>query len=590
MHEDSGEKRIKKTMSTGQSQALPSMLRIWSMRRLTGSMVDIVLASIFINLLGLALPIVILQVYDRIVPNAATGTLALLLSGLSIALLFETLLRLARSFISAWVGARFEHIVGGIAMERLLKASLPEFERDGSGVHLERLEGLNILKEFYSGQALIALFDLPFAVLFLGIVWYLAGPLVLVSLALILTFGIGALITGRQLRRAVSARSRADEHRFNFIIEILGGIHTVKAMAMEPQMLRRYERLQEASAENDFQVTARSAAAMGIGAIFSYLSLFATAGIGSIFVIDGDLTIGGLSACTLLTGRAIQPLQRVMGLWTRFQTVHLARERLRHVFALEVERASDLPDLPEDLEPRLTLAGVGFRYGENLPEILTGIDLEVAKGEAIGISGGNASGKTTLLHVIMGILAPTTGEVRMGGHDFKEFNPQSIYRKIAYLPQQGVLFNGTILDNITMFRPELIHSAVDVARLLGLDEIVSRMPFGYDTVVGDGAHDFLPQGIRQRLAIARALAPKPHLILFDEANMAIDSEGDRRLRDLLEQLKGRCTMVLVTRRPSLLKLADTVYEIAGGRLRRREADGVAPSRPKAPLLVPVKPR
>ncbi len=561
-----------KGMQVSPNQMPLSLGRLLSIRRLPGSIADLLMTSLFINLLGLALPVVILQVYDRIVPNSATGTLTLLLGGLGVALAGETLLRLLRSFVSSWIGARFEHVVGGKAVERLFKSNMADFERDGAGVHLERLEGLGALKDFYSGQALITVFDLPFTVLFLALIWYLAGNLVLVSVGLVAIFVVGATIIGMRLRNALHERAVADERRFNFIIEILGGIHTIKSMAMEPLMLRRYERLQETCAEHDHTVTSRSAAAMGIGALFSYLSLFATAGVGSIFVINGDLTTGGLAACTMLSGRAMQPLQRAMGLWSRFQTVHLARERLKEVFSLRPETAMDLPEIPDDIGNELEMRNVTFRYSVDGDDILTDVSVHARHGEIIGISGGNASGKTTLLYLMAGVLHPTEGQVLVDGQDLRRFNPASLHKKIAYLPQEGALFNGTIIENLTMFTPERIRQSLAVAKLLGLDDIVARMPFGYDTVVGEGAHDFLPRGIKQRLAIARALTPGPNVILFDEANMAMDAEGDNRLKTVLEGFKGRTTMILVTRRPSLLKIADKIYDLEGGRLTLREPE------------------
>lgn len=579
-------------MDSAPRDVLPTLSRLGSVRRLPGSMVDILISSFFINLVGLALPVVILQIYDRIIPNTATGTLALLLLGVATALTLETLLRLGRSFISGWVGARFEHIVGGLALERLLTTSVAEFEQDGAGEHLERLEGLNILKEFYSGQALIAVFDLPFSVVFLTLIWYLGGNLVLVVLTLIALFSLSAVLVGLRLRRAIGERTIADDRRFNFIIEVLSGIHTIKALAMEPQMLRRYERLQETCAEHGYKVTAASATAMSTGTIFSYLSLFAIAGFGSTHVIDGTLTVGGLAACTMLSGRAMQPLQRAMGLWTRFQTVRLAKQRLQRVFDLAPEYESDLPELPADIEPVLDLVDVSFRYNDKSPLILDTVSLHVAHGEAIGISGGNASGKTTLLYLLMGALKPTTGTVLIGGQPIQGFDIESIYRTVAYLPQEGVLFNGTILDNLTMFRPELAKRAIETARMLGLDAVVSRMPSGYETMVGDGAHDFLPRGITQRLAISRALATRPRIILFDEANMAIDAAGDNRLREVMEWLKGRCTLVLVTRRPSFLKLADKVYDLKDGHLALRETTTARPGPrpvPSPPPQLPLAP-
>lgn len=539
-----------------------------------GGMFDLVLTSLFINILSLAMPLTLLQVYDRIIPNSADGTLILLITGVGAALLFEGLLRMARSYVSGWMGARFEHMAGCSALERFLSSSIVDFERDGAGAHLERFNSLNTLKEFYSGQAVLALCDLPFAVIFLFAIAWLAGWLVFIPIVLIVLFFISAMMVGRSLRKSIEERTMADDRRFNFIIEVLGSVHTVKSMAMEEQMIRRYERLQEHCADGNYGVAMSSTRAVGVGALFSQLTMFTVVGFGCTLVIDGALTVGGLAACTMLAGRAMQPLQKAVGLWTRFQSIRIARERLSKIFSIRPEAAANLPKLPA-VRGGMDLRGVSFSFGKNrdgeaLPNVVTDVNMSIQPGETIGIKGGNASGKTTLLSLMMGTVHPTQGQVLIDGQNISGFDPISVRSQVAYLPQQGVLFNGTLLENLTMFREELSSIALDMARVLGLDAVVAHMPLGYDTKVGDGVSDALPRGIKQRIAIARALVDKPRILLFDEANTAMDAAGDNMLRHLLERLKGQVTLVLVTQRPSMLGLADRIYDIADGRVTERQ--------------------
>jgi ATP-binding cassette subfamily C protein LapB len=538
-------------------------------------MMDILLATFFINILSLAMPLSLLQIYDRILPNNSLNTLALLVSGIAVALLLEGALRIGRSYLSGWVGARFEHMAGCAAIERILSVSVNEFEKDGSGVHLERMSSLGTLKEFYAGQAIMTLFDLPFSIIFLALISYLAGSLVFVPILLITIFALAAWHIGIQLRKAISERMIADERRFNFIIEVLTGIHTLKSMAMETQMLRRYERLQEACAKTDYDVTRNSSSAMSLGALFSQLTMFAVVGAGSTFVIDGQLTIGGLAACTMLSGRAMQPLQRAVGIWSRFQSIQLAREKLREIFELQPETQGALPVLDASYKGGIELNNVGLRFGEEGEPVFSGVDLSIKPGEIIGISGGNASGKSSLLYLMMGAMRASEGQVLIDGQDINELDPNSVRRRIAYLPQHGVLFNGTILENLTMFKSELEEKALRIARLLGLDDVVARMPLGYDTSVGNGAYDTLPRGIKQRIAIARALMSDPVVLLFDEANAAMDSAGDKVLTEFLEQARGKRTLVLVSHRPSVLRMADAVYDLKNGHLVKRAPEGDA---------------
>ncbi len=566
--------------------AKPQRADLGSFAYTPGGIFDLILASVFINILALAMPLTLLQVYDRIIPNSAEGTLIMLIIGVGSALLLEAGLRQGRSYVSGWMGARFEHLAGVAAVERLLNVSIIDYERQGSGVHLERFNSLGPLKEFYAGQAILALCDLPFAVLFLGAMYYLAGHLVVIPIVLIIVFALMALYVGTKLKGALESRMMADDRRYSFIIEVLGGVHTVKGLAMEEQMIRRYERLQETCATADYNVALHSASASSTGALFSQLVLFSVVGYGATFVIDGVLTVGGLAACTMLAGRSMQPLQKAVGIWTRFQSIQLSLDRVRQLFELEEEKPPGLPDLPP-VRGELRLEGLTFSYGKNkdgeeMHAMFDDVDLTIASGETVGITGSGSSGKTTLLYLMMGVLPTTAGRVTIDGMDLMDYDPSSIRRQIAYLPQEGVLFNGTILENVTMFRDEKIDDALDVSRLLGLDSVVAHMPHGYDTTVGDGAGDKLPKGIKQRIAIARALVDKPRVLLFDEANAAMDSAGDSTLRNLLERLKGRVTLVLVTPRPSMLNLADRIFDIGDAKLIERVPQDGQQGNPFAP--------
>lgn len=562
-------------------------MSLGSFTTLRSSLRDLAAVSLFVNGLSLALPLLILQIYDRILPSAGLDTLALLVVGVVAALGIDALLRIGRSHITNWIGARFEHVAGCRAFERILSNNLQTYARDGSGVHLERMSALGTVKEFYAGQALLTLLDLPFAALFLGLIWYLGGVLVVVPAAMLLMFTLSALIVGSRLHHALDERMTWDDRRFNFIIEVLNGIHSVKAMAMEAQMMRRYERLLESCAKGDHQAALGGAAAVNTGAFFSEVTMVAVVGFGSMLAINGQLTIGGLAACTLLAGRSLQPLQRAMNIWTRFQTIRLARDRVKEIFKAEPEfDPVESDDESFEIQGALEFDSVSFRYDGADADTVSGANLRVRAGQCIGISGGNGSGKSTLLSLMLGALRPSDGTVRVDGRELKTYEPTRLKKHIAYLPQHGEVFKGSIMDNITLFDPALTDRAIEVAIELGLDRVVDTMPMGWDTEIGDAASESLPQGIKQRIAITRSLANDPHIVLFDEANMAIDSGGDDLLRQALEKRKGTCTMVLVSYRPSLLKLADQIYDFTDGKLVAQTND-VRPAPTTGPAPKPA---
>ncbi|MBF0632844.1 MAG: ATP-binding cassette domain-containing protein [Magnetococcales bacterium] len=545
------------------NEGWPARLTPFSM--VSTVMGDLFLVSFMINLLGLALPLTLLQIYDRILQFQAISTLSLLILGVSIALLLEGILRMGRSYIGAWLGARFEHLAACSAMERFLTTNLADFERDGSGVHLERLNALNILKDFYAGQAVGVILDLPFVAVYLGLIYHLAQGLVLVPVIVFLLFVIFVWLIGEQLHKQVGARIESDDRRINFIIEILSGIHAIKSMAMEAMMLRRYERLSEACAKGAEEVGIQGADSQNIGSFFSQISMVGVVSFGAIMVVSQELTIGGLAACTMLSGRALQPLQRAVGIWTRFQTIRLAKDRVAKIFDLPADHSADKPTIPE-IEGRLTLEGVSFGFAADKPPLLHDLNLDVAPGEIIGISGDNGSGKTILLWLMMGALNPTAGRVLIDGYDLATHNTRNLMDKVSYLPQIGMLFRGTILENIHMFRNQYFDEAIRTAKLLELEEFVSKLPKGFETMIDDGADESIPRGIKQRITLARSLVTHPKVVLFDEANTGIDGRGDENLKNVILGMKNQATIILISARPSLLNLASRSFLLKDGTL------------------------
>ncbi len=542
---------------------------------------SILTATVVINLLALGLPVVLLQVYDRIIPNNSLDTLLLLICALAVSFMLDASLRSARAALAGWAGARYEFKVGSAAIARLLHANQREADATAVGVNLDRLAAIDQLRDFYANQGAVVLIDLPFALLFLLLVWLIGGPLVIVPLIAVAVFGVAAFGIGQLLLTALAERGVIDDRRMSFLIEILSGIHTLKAMAMETLMVRRYERLMNSAAQEVYRTALLSGLAQAMGTAFTQISAFAVAAAGSLLVMSEDMSVGSLAASTMLAGRALQPLLRAMGIWTNFQAIRVARDRLTALFNTPLEPGFDGRPLTVTAGA-LALDDVHFAFDERRP-VLAGITLTIDAGECVGVTGGNGSGKSTLLQTLSGMLAPDRGVISIDGQTLEGADRRSYIRTIGYLPQHCVLFHGTILDNLTMFRGRAyFDEALRLAAELGLDEHIARMPMGYDTVIDSSSHDQLPGGVRQRIAVIRALVDQPKIILFDEANTALDHESDARLRDLLRRLKGHVTILLVSYRPSLLELADRRFELVDGRLRpwvhpsqRAKADAVA---------------
>ncbi len=527
---------------------------------------EVLLASAALNILSLGVPIAILQVYDRVVPYQATATLSVFVLALGIVVIMDMLLSLARAYVSGWSAARMHHKLACGMLNRLLSADLRAFSASPPGVYLNRLRGVDAIKGFYGGQGILLLVDLPFAFVFLGLIYVIAGPLILAPIAIILLLAFVASTAGRRLSDSLKYRVEADNRRYNFMIEVLQAVHTVKALGMEALMVRRYERLQSTSAAANYHVSETSAATRNVGLTFSQLTTIAVGTFGSTLVMDGALSIGGLAACTLLAGRVAQPMLRALSIWTQFQSVQFGREQIRAIESLPQEPKGEvLPDA--DVAPSVELSDVRFSYRDDLPVLFDGLSLRVEPGETIGVSGGNGSGKSTLLGLMMGALSPTEGRLRIADHDISALDPTAFRRQVCYLPQKSVMFEGTILDNLTLFRGNRYAAkAMEYADRLALHEVIGQMPQGYSTIIENGRSSRIPSGVRQRIALVRALtlADDIKLLLFDEAYSNLDRESDDALLALLNELRASATTVIVSHRPSYLGLADRTFVLQKG--------------------------
>jgi ATP-binding cassette subfamily C protein LapB len=535
-------------------------------------------ASVFLNLLALALPMALLQIYDRIIPNSSTGTLLLLLAGVGTAVVLEATLRVARAEIVGWIGVQFEHKASLSAFRRIFRTPADELERVGAGELIERLGGLPTVREVYSENWTLLVCDLPFVFLFLGCIAYLGGWLVLAPAAVLLAFAAFAMLGGSAMEKVIGDFNTVRDRRQNFSIEVIQGVHSVKAMAMEAQMIQRYARLQESVARNSHQVVQVNTSNLGVAGVFSQLLTLSVVVFGGMMVVDNALTVGGLSACTLLAGRALQPVQKAIGMWTRWQSARLMRRRFDTIFDLPAEPGSDDP-VVAPVVGEVELQAVGFQPLADAPALFSGLDLVVRRGERVAIGGDNGSGKSTLLRLIHGSLAPTEGQVLLDGIPVADRDRAQLLAAggVAFVPQRGELLRGTILENLTMFRPDRRREAMRLASQLGLDEVVYRLAQGYHTRVGDGSSDILPRGVVQRIAVVRALAAKPRVLLFDEANAAMDGPGDEKLRQYFEGMSRDVTLIMVTLRPSLQRLADKVLRIEDGHLVDARVPVAAPA-------------
>ncbi|MBB5022492.1 ABC transporter transmembrane domain-containing protein [Desulfurispira natronophila] len=539
-----------------------------SLPRSGSAISDLAVSSVFINILSLALPLILLQAFDRIVPNQATATLWWLVLGGVTAAAIETLLRISRSTTSGWSSARLEYMGSCLVVERLLSCRLVDFERHGVGVYLDRIGALSTLRSFLGGQVFQVAMDLPFTLLFIGVIWFLAGDFILWPLGILLLYIIVATALKVIFQKERSSQASITDRRYNFIIELLGNIHIVKAMGLEEVFMRRYERLQKSNAEANSQVAFWGAIPMHTGLLFSHLMLFTVLIAGGFKVIGGELTLGTLVAVSLLSTRSLQPVQGFMSFWIRMADVNLAREQLAKVAEMPLDLQESLPPFPRINQGNIELQNISFRYSPQAPLLFEDISCYIPHGEMVVIHPGiSGSGSTTLMNILSGIMATTGGAVVVEGYSLADWDTRFLVGSIAYIPKEGRLFQGTILDNLTMFQPKLRDAALDAAALVELDDIVAHLPQGYETPVTSQSNNLLPSDLLQRIAVARALGVRPRILLIDQAEVLMGQQTFELLLRLLRHLKGRCTIVLISDNPRITEIADRVFCIRDRQLQ-----------------------
>ena len=553
--------------STEKISIVGSLLKVLASRDLRLLIPIISLSSLMTNLLALALPLGMLQIFDRVLKNQSIDTLIILALGIVLMMLLEEVLKGVNATVTNWLGARFKHRASMQVLNKFFLIPARLFSKEEPGAYAEKMQTASKVADVYSGSALLVLLDLPFVLIFLGAIWLIAGNLVIVPIILILLFMLAMLFFGRWMYKQVVIRDLNDERRISFLTEVLAGILSIKTMSLESIMQRRYERLKESSAEQGEHLFFGNNFANNLGSIMSQVMIILVIFFGAMLVLDGDMSSGALAACMMLSVRSLQPLQKGLSIWMRYQAFIAGDKRLTDLLSMPGDAESDLLLLTEVRSGlRLEQVSLSYETTKEKVHLFKNLSLDIPKGHCIAIRGDSGSGKTTLLSLINGIEIFDEGAILVDGKPISHFESESLRQMVALLPQEGEVFIGSILENLTLFEPNRETRALEIAKQIGLDVLIARMKQGYQTPLGENASEILPMGVRQLIAIVRVLAFNPAVILFDEANSALDFEGDKKLRQYLESRKGELTIVMITNRPSMVKLADTIYRIKDGKL------------------------
>jgi ATP-binding cassette subfamily C protein LapB len=535
------------------------------MKENRGAWVQIVIAALAINLLGLALPIFVMNVYDRVIPNLAFVTLGTLALGVGIAIALDFALRSVRAGVLERIGRRLDVGISS-ALFRHALALRPADMPGGALGTATFLRDFETVREFFGSQSLVALIDLVFIFIFIGVLWIIVGPLAFVPLAAIPVMLALAVVAQIPMGAAVARAQAAANRRQKVLIEALAGLETVKSLNAEPVMQREWDAATAASA----RVSGRSRfwsnfAANGTAVIQQGVSI-AIITWGVFLISDGRISIGALIAANILSGRALAPLGAIAQTIFRAHQARRSMQTLTALMAVAPERQAAIESRMTIRAGRVETQGLGFTYpGSTVPAIAE-LDLAVAPGEIVALVGRVGSGKSTLGKLLSGLLAPQQGTVLIDGQNLSQYDPAELRRGVGYLPQEPELFTGTLGENLTIGAPRA--DADDIARALqlsGMDGFVATLPDGLGTFIGERGGN-LSGGQRQGLALARLILRRPRVLFLDEPTNAMDRDMETQVTERLSALREDGTaLILCTHRPGLAALAGRMVVLDKGR-------------------------
>jgi ATP-binding cassette subfamily C protein LapB len=527
---------------------------------------DVLIAAALINVFALATPLFSMNVYDRVVPNAALETLWALAIGVCLIMGADWLLRKLRSRFVEEASARIDVQISSRLMERVLGMRL-EHRPESVGSFAQNLRGFEQVRDFIASGTVSVLIDLPFALLFFAVIFiispWMAVPVV-AGFALILA--AGWRVQGK-LHALAETTHRASAARNATLIEALSGIETIKAQGAEGLVQARWERVNVFLAATNVEMRGLSSGA-------SYLTLTLTQLVSVVGIVLGVyligermLTVGALVAVGMLASRALAPAGQLVALMMQYQGARTALEGLEALMQQPTERPDDtLYVQRHKLNGDIEFRGVSFCYPNRTDSALSGVNLRISAGERVALIGRVGSGKSTIQRLMMGLYQPTEGAVLVDGIDLRQLDPADLRRHVASVSQDVTLFYGTLRDNITFGLPFASDGAiVAAAEVAGLSEFINRHPQGFDLQVGErGEH--LSGGQRQAVGLARAMLHNSPVLLLDEPSSAMDFSTEAAITRRLQQLTRGKTVVLVTHRTSLLGLVDRVIVIDGGKV------------------------
>ncbi|WP_330924571.1 type I secretion system permease/ATPase [Candidatus Sororendozoicomonas aggregata] len=541
---------------------------------------DVLFASLLINIFVLASPLFTMNVYDRVVPNQAFDTLWVLAIGAFLVFTFDFALKMIRGYFIDLAGKKSDILLSARIMERVMGLSMSA-RPPSVGSFAKNLQDFESIRDFITSSTVTALIDLPFTVIILTVIFILGGPIAFIPLAGMLFIGLYSYFIQTPLKGSVEKTLRSNSQKNATLIESLSGMEAIKIAQAEGEIQHKWEKAVGHIATWGVKTKLISTSATNFSAYVQQVTTIGIVITGVYLITAGDLSMGGLIAVSMLSGRCLAPMAQIAGLSTRYNQARSSLDGLNRIMAMPTERAVDRDYVHRpDLKGNLQFEDVNFKYPDQEIHALRDISLNIKAGEKVGIIGRIGSGKTTLEKMILGLYEPETGAIRIDGVDLRQINPTDLRRCIGCVSQDIMLFYGSIKENITLGASHIDDAVLlEAAKIAGVTEFANKHPQGLDMNVGERGQN-LSGGQRQSIALARALLMNPPILLLDEPSSAMDNTTELRIKQQLAARGKDKTLILVTHKASMLELVERLIVIDNGHI---VADG-----PKAQVHAALK--
>ena len=527
---------------------------------------DVLFASFFINLLALAVPIFTMNVYDRVVPNAAFETLWVLTVGVLIALVADLGLRVARGYFLDYSARRIDIALSASILEKTLGMRL-EHKPASVGSFAANLRSFEFLRDFTTSATLTGLIDIPFALIFIAVIAWISPVMllpVLVGIALLLFI---TMIVRPRLEALTETSYAAGAQRNSTLIETLSGLETLKAMGAESIMQRQWEEATRFLASQNLHARELNLRLTQTSSTIQRIVQLSVIVVGVYMIAAGKLSMGGLIACMLLSTRSVGPFAKLGSLLTQFQNAQVAMKALTALFDTPNEYQDEKAFISrESFDGSLEFKNVSFKYPNSGLNSLQQASFKLSAGEHIAVLGRVGSGKSTIAKLALGLFEASDGEIRIDGVDIRQLDPREYRGSVGYVPQDVTLFTGTLRDNISLSRPGITDAQlIKAAERAGIADWINRHPLGFDMPISERG-DSVSGGQRKCISVARALVTEPSILIMDEPTGGTDQSTERAIIDSLKDYMEGRTLIVVTHRNSLLALADRILVVDAGKV------------------------